>query len=132
MKKYNVTVNGTVYEVEIEEVDGFAKAPASKAAPAPAPKSAPEAAKVEPAPSVSPAKSPAASGAKAVKAPMPGTIVKVNVSEGQSVTKGTLLAVLEAMKMENDILAPADGVIASVNVSKGASVGADDIIVTMN
>ncbi len=63
---------------------------------------------------------------------MPGTILDVKVSVGQNVTKGTIVAVLEAMKMENEIFAPADGVVASVNVSKGATVNADDVLVTMN
>ncbi len=134
MKKYNVTVNGTVYEVEIEEVEAFSGAPAApkaaqvtKEAPSPAAKPAPKA-ETQPAPTA-PKAVPA--GANAVKAPMPGTIVKVNVKEGQKVTKGTLVAVLEAMKMENDILAPTDGVIASINVSSGAAVAADDVIVTI-
>ena len=125
MKKYNVTVNGTVYEVEIEEVTEFAgnaapaAAPAPKAA-APAPKAA------------APKAAPAAAGGKAIKAPMPGTIVGVNVTVGQKVAKGTVVAILEAMKMENEIFAPEDGTVASVNVSKGSTVAAEDVIITLN
>lgn len=63
---------------------------------------------------------------------MPGTIVKVNVTAGQAVKKGDVLVVLEAMKMENDIMAPQDGVVASVNVAQGASVNSNDLVVTMD
>ena len=126
MKKYNITVNGNTYEVLVEEVGGVASAPAI----APvfsAPVAAPAAAPVAPA-------APAASnaGANKVVAPMPGTILDVKVSAGQSVKKGDVICVLEAMKMENDIPAPCDGVIASVNVQKGASVSANDVIATLN
>ena len=73
-----------------------------------------------------------AQGANKVIAPMPGTILDVKVSAGQSVKKGDVICVLEAMKMENDIPAPCDGVIASVNVQKGASVNANDVIASIN
>ena len=94
------------------------EAPAAAAAPAAAP--APKAAPAGPA------------GAVAVKAPMLGTILKVNATVGASVKKGDVLCVLEAMKMENDICAPQDGVVASVNVQKGASVNIDDVLITLN
>ena len=117
MRKFIVNVNGNSYEVEVEEVGGavtlsapVATAPAPVAAPAPAGKA----------------------GATAVKAPMPGTIVKVNVKAGDSVKKGDVLCVLEAMKMENDIMAPADGVVATVEASQGASVATDAVLVTLN
>ena len=138
MKRYNITVNGTTYEVAVEEISGGAVASAPVAAPVSVPVSAPVAAPVAAAPKASPAPqktAPAASGAKgnvSVTAPMPGTILDVKVSVGQSVKKGDTICVLEAMKMENDIPAPQDGVVASINVQKGASVGANDVIATLN
>lgn len=101
MKKYRVNVNGTLYEVEIEEMS----APATMSAPAAAPKAAP-----------------APAGGNAVKAPMPGTILDVKVQNGQSVKKGQVLVILEAMKMENEIQAPCDGTVSGLNVRKGDSV----------
>ena len=123
MKKYNITVNGTTYEVVVEEAGEVSSAPVYSA-----PVSAPTAA---PAPKAAPA-APAAAGANSVTAPMPGTILEVKVSAGQSVKKGDVICVLEAMKMENDIPAPADGVIASINVQKGATVAAGDVIASLN
>ena len=130
MRKFNVTVNGTTYEVDVEEIGAGAAvaAPAPVAAPVAAPAAAPAAApKAAPAPKVQ-----GSAGATAVNAPMPGNILKVNVSVGQQVKSGEVLCVLEAMKMENDIPAPADGVVASVNVQKGASVNSGDVLVTLN
>ena len=112
MRKYRVTVNGTVYEVELEEITGAVPAAASAAA-APAPAAAPAAA---PAPAA-----PAGEGEQ-ITSPMPGTILAVNVTAGQSVKKGDVLMVLEAMKMENEIMCPRDGVVSSVQAAKGASV----------
>ena len=128
MKKYNITVNGNTYEVLVEEVGGAASAPVATpvfSAPVAAPAAAPAAPKAAPAASGN-------TGANKVVAPMPGTILEVKVSAGQSVKKGDVICVLEAMKMENDIPAPCDGVIASVNVQKGASVSANDIIASIN
>ncbi len=105
MKKYKVNVNGTVYEVAIEVMDGAAPVAAPAAA---APASAPAAA--------------APAGGEKVAAPMPGTILSVNVSNGQAVKKGDVLFILEAMKMENEIMAPCDGTVASVSATKGAAV----------
>ena len=137
MKKYNITVNGQTYEVYVEEAGTVASAPvaapvysAPAAAPAPAPVAAAPAAAPAPAPAA-PA-STGSAGANKVTAPMPGTILDVKVSVGQTVKKGDVVCVLEAMKMENDIPAPCDGVIASVNVTKGSSVNANDIIATIN
>ncbi len=115
MKKYNVTVNGNSYEITLEVVDAAdVKATASAPAPtAPTPAAAPAA----PAPAV-----PVANGGETVTSPMPGTILNVNVQNGAAVKKGDVLMILEAMKMENEIMAPCDGTIASVNVQKGASV----------
>ena len=120
MKSYRVTVNGIAYEVVVEELGA---APAAAAAPVFAAPAAPAAAPVAP-------KGPA--GANAVKAPMPGNIIKVNVKAGDSVKKGDILCVLEAMKMENDIMAPADGTVASVEVTAGQSVQTDAVLVTLN
>lgn len=126
MRKFNVTVNGTAYEVEVEEVEAGVSAPA--AAPVAAPAAAPKAA-----PAPKKAAAPAgAQGAVKVTSPMPGTILKMNVSAGQKIAKGDVICVLEAMKMENDIPAPQDGVVASVNVQKGASVNSGDVLVTLN
>ncbi len=127
MRRFNVTVNGVSYDVVVEEVG--AATPAPVATPAPTPIAAP-------APVAAPApKAPVSTGsacATSIKAPMPGTIMKVNTTVGASVKKGDVLCVLEAMKMENDICAPADGTVASVNVQKGASVNTDDVLVTLN
>ncbi|MBR4346665.1 MAG: biotin/lipoyl-binding protein [Oscillospiraceae bacterium] len=118
MKRYNITVNGKTYDVEVEEA-GTGSAPAAAAAPAPV-RSAPAA----------PAAAPIGEGTP-VKAPMTGNILDVKVSVGQAVTKGQVVAVLEAMKMENDIVAIADGKITSVPVKKGDTVQTDDVIVTI-
>lgn len=115
MKKYRVNVNGTVYEVELEEITGAA-APAPVAAPAAAPAPAPA-----PAAAPAPVAAAPANGEK-ITAPMPGNILSVNVSVGDTVKRGQVLLILEAMKMENEIMSPCDGVIASVNTSKGSAV----------
>ena len=121
--KYKVTLNGRTYEVEVEagkamlldEYEAIAPAPVAAAPVAAAPSAAP-------APAAAPA-APAVTGAgEAVTAPMPGNILKVNVTAGQAVKAGTVLVVLEAMKMENEIMAPKDGTVTQVVVSKGSSV----------
>lgn len=139
MKNYRVTVNGVAYDVVVEEMAAgvapvvtpapvYVPAPTPVAAPVPAPAAAPA-----PAPAPAPAAAPAGkAGATAIKAPMPGTLIKVNVKPGDAVKKGDVLCVLEAMKMENDILAPADGVVASVEATQGSSVATDAVLVTMN
>ena len=85
---------------------------------------------VYPAPAASPAPA-APAGGEAVKAPMPGTIMKINVSVGDKVKKGDIVCILEAMKMENEIFAPVDGTITSLPVSKGASVQTDEVLATI-
>ena len=110
MKKYKVNVNGTAYEVEIEEMTG---APVA-AAPAAAPVAAPV----------------ASAAGEAVTAPMPGNILAVNVAAGDTVKKGQVLMILEAMKMENEIMSPHYGKIASVAVTKGATVESGSVLCT--
>ena len=109
MKKYRVNVNGTAYEVEIEEMNG---------APAAAP--------------VAAAPAPAASGAgESITSPMPGNILAVNVAAGDTVKKGQVLMILEAMKMENEIMAPHDGKVTAVAVTKGAAVESGALLCTI-
>lgn len=132
MKRYSVTVNGVVYDVAVEEVTGgaapVAAAPAPVAAPAPAATPAPAAA---PAPAAKPA-APAGDAKYSVAAPMPGNILAVNVKVGDKVAKGAVLCILEAMKMENEVMAPEAGTVTSVTVSKGSTVQAGDVLVTLS
>ena len=121
MRKFMINVNGKAYEVEVEEVGGAA--PAMTPA-APAPVAAPAAAPA-PAPAAAPA------GAEAIKAPMPGNILDVKVANGAAVKKGDILVILEAMKMENEILAPRDGVVVGVSVTKGSTVNSGDLLVSL-
>ena len=124
--KYKITLNGKTYEVEVEEgqamlVDEYEayKPAAPAAAPAPAPAAAPAAALAA---AAAPAAPTAVAAGEVVAAPMPGNILKVNCSQGQAVKAGDILVVLEAMKMENEILAPRDGTVAQVVTTKGAVV----------
>lgn len=128
MKNYTITVNGTPYNVTVEDTTGSAAPVAS--APAPAPVAAPASAPA-PAPAAAPA-APAAAGSVSVDAPMPGNILDIKVSNGASVKAGDVLVILEAMKMENDIVAPQDGTVASVNVNKGDTVEAGQTLVSLN
>ena len=121
MKNYTITVNGNVYDVTVEEGAAGTASAAPKAAPKATPKAAPKAA--------APA---GAQGAVKVNAPMQGKILKINASAGASVKKGDVLLVLEAMKMENDVVASCDGTIASINVTKGQSVETGTLIATIN
>ena len=128
MKNYTITVNGNVYEVTVEE--GFTGAASAPKAAAPAPKAAPTAApKAAPAPAAAPA---GAAGAVAVTAPMPGKILGVKASAGQAVKRGQVLLILEAMKMENEIVAPQDGTVATINVAVGDSVEPGATLATLN
>ncbi len=114
MKKYRVNVNGSLYEIEVEEMD------ASAVSAAPAAPAAPKA----------PVAAAPAAGAQ-VKAPMPGNILDVKVQAGQAVKKGDVLVILEAMKMENEIQAPCDGKITGMNVRKGDTVETQALICTI-
>ncbi len=120
MKKYKVNVNGTDYEIAIELMDGNAKAEELKSAP----KATPEAPKAPAAPA-------AAGAGEKVTCPMPGNILAVNVNVGDSVKEGQVLMVLEAMKMENEIMAPCSGKITSVGVTKGATVESGALLCTI-
>ena len=127
-KKYIVSVNGASYEVVVEDADPNAvytkaeepakPAPAAAPAPAPAPAAAPAA-----------ASAPAASAdGEKITSPLPGTILKIVAKQGAAVKSGDVLCIIEAMKMENEIMAPCDGTVASVSVSEGASVNAGDLL----
>ena len=121
MKTYTITVNGNVYEVTVEEgtsTGAVAAAPAVK--------------KPVAAPAAKPAASTGAQGAVKVNAPMPGKILSVKASAGQTVSKGDVLMVLEAMKMENEVVAPQDGTVASIDVAAGDSVEAGTVLASLN
>lgn len=135
MRKFVINVNGNRYEVEVEEVGGSVSAAQPAAAPV-------QAAPAEPARPVQKAETPAApkpavnasapEGAVKITAPMPGTILDIVVKPGDEVKRGDILLILEAMKMENEIVSPQDGVIASVNTLKGESVNSGDLLVSIS
>ena len=143
--KYVATLNGKKYEIEIERVDAYkpldrgvtvsAPAPIIASAPAAAPAPAPAAA---PAPTPAPAPAPApapvapAAGGQVVEAPMPGKILDIKVKAGDAVGYGQVVIIMEAMKMETEIVAPAAGTVASINVSTGDSVETGAVLVTLN
>ena len=108
MRQFNITVNGVAYSVAVEEV-GAASAPVAAPVAAPAP----------------------VAGGQKVNAPMPGTILEVRVTEGAAVKKGDILLILEAMKMENEIMSPCDGTIKQVVAAKGASVNSGDPLIVI-
>ena len=120
MKKFNITVEGKTYEVEVEEI-GSTAAAVSRPTPASAPAAAP----------VKKPAAPVRAGSNEVSAPMPGTILQIKETEGQSVKAGDVLCILEAMKMENEIVAPQDGVIAKIHVAKGTKAATGDILISL-
>jgi len=146
--KYVVTMNGKRYEVEVERMSAFhmltreeiasgvstpvqpVAAPAPKAA-APAPAAAAPAPAASPAPAAAPAAK-AAPGGTSVTSPMPGAVLGVKVNVGDKVSAGQTMFVLEAMKMENEIVAPVDGTVASINVKTGDTVDTDQVMGTLN
>lgn len=134
MKRFIVNVNGKSYEVEVEEV-GSSSQPSMNIPATPAPQ--PSQTKVAPAPAQSKPKveskpvQPVPQGAEVVEAPMPGTILDIKVNPGDTVKKGQVLLILEAMKMENEIMAPRDGKVAAINTSKGSSVNVGDPLISL-
>ena len=131
MKKFIVNVNGKSYEVEVEEVGGSVQSVTSSPAPAAQPvqpkaQAAPAAPKAEAKPAQA-----VPQGAEVVEAPMPGTILDIKVNQGATVKKGQVLLILEAMKMENEIMSPRDGKVTAINTSKGSSVNVGDPLVSL-
>lgn len=127
--KYVVTLNGKDYEVEVDELS---EAIVTNVAPTAAPAQAAPVVAQSSAPAAAPAPAPVSGSGTAVKAPMPGTILKVNVTAGQSVKAGDIMFILEAMKMENEIVAPTDGTVSQVVAAKGSSVATDDVLAYLN
>lgn len=124
MKNYKITVNGNVYDVTVEETGSSASVSAAFTPAAPAPKAAP-----------APAAAPVSAGTQGdvkISAPMPGKVLSIKVSAGEKVTKGQIIMILEAMKMENEIVASQDGTVASIDVNEGASVEAGAVLATLN
>ena len=117
MRTFNIKVNGVPYEVEVEETGSASASVSSASAAASVPSPKPET---------------SAGGSIKVKAPMPGKLVKINCKTGQSVKRGEILCLLEAMKMENEIFAPCDGTIVTVEVSQGDTVAGDALLFTLN
>ncbi|MBO3444121.1 biotin/lipoyl-binding protein [Clostridium sp. CCUG 7971] len=128
MKKYNITVNGNTYDVEVEELKSEGVSVSREKI---KPQSTPRPQVSKSVSSKTQASPQSGGGSGSVNAPMPGTINDVRVKVGDSVKKGQILLILEAMKMENEIMASCDGTISGVSVSKGASVSAGDVLVTI-
>ncbi len=138
MKNLKITVNGVTYDVVVEEVGSTNSAPVSAPivanTPAPAPVAVPAATPVA-TPVAQPATTPAPSGSQGaikVESPLPGTIIDVPVSVGQSVKKGQVIVIIEALKMENEICASQDATVASINCTKGETVESGKVLLTLN
>ena len=137
MNRYKVTVNGTAYDVLVEDMGGAQAgyAPVAQPAPAAVAPVAPVAATPQPAPAPVaapiPAAAPAPAGASVVEAPMPGKILKISVAVGASVSSGDVLLILEAMKMENEISAPAGGTVREIRAREGDSVNTGDVLIVL-
>ena len=147
MRKFIINVNGKSYEVDVEEIGGvegsapavqvakpapFAQpAPVAEPAPVAQPVVAPTPVPAAPTQVSAPAQSTGATGSVRVNAPMPGNIIEVRAKEGESIKKGQVVVILEAMKMENEIMAPQDGKITSINTSKGSIVNSGDLLFSM-
>jgi len=139
MKTYRITVNGVAYDVAVEETSGAGgaavaaapiTAPATISAPQPATAPAPAAASA-PAPAAPPAPKAAPQGGTRVESPLPGTVLDYKVQEGAAVTKGQVVALIEAMKMENEIVSPCDGTVAAIVKERGDSVNPGDLLMTI-
>lgn len=123
MKNYRITVNGTSYDVSVEELAGGVAPVAAPVAAAPV---------AAPAPAPAPAAKSVGAGSIKVASPMPGKILDVKANVGDAVKKGQVILILEAMKMENEVVAPEDGTVASIDVASGATVEAGDTLATLN
>lgn len=135
MKKFNITVNGKSYEVDVEEVGGSnysapVARPVVQAAPAPQATPAPQVAPA-PAQKAAPVTKEVIAGGETTYSPMPGTILDIKVQDGEMVKSGQVLLILEAMKMENEIMAARDGKVLAIQVSKGASVNAGEALIVI-
>lgn len=129
MKKYKITVNGKTYEVEVEEIGGQTP-PTQTTTTTPVAPEIPQP-KPQPKPQPQPKNPGTAAGKQKITSPMPGTIISIKTKPGDKVQKGNIIMILEAMKMENEIIAPEDGVITSIDTSEGASVNTGDILATL-
>lgn len=133
MKYYKITVNGIVYEVAVEETTGMAPAPVAPVLPAPImPKTEIEKKEEPKAEPVVQLQTAGRDGSIKLEAPMPGKVLSIKVGVGQAVTRGDVILVLEAMKMENEIVASASGVVASINVTAGDTVESGSLLATLN
>ena len=128
MKKYKITVNGKTYQVEVEEISGQTTTTPTQTNPTVNTPVAPETIQ-QPKPQPQP-QNPGTTGTHKITCPMPGTIMSIKTKPGDKIQKGDVIMILEAMKMENEIIAPEDGVITSIDTSEGASVNTGDILAT--